>query len=82
MKALLDNFHLSEGKHFEHKRNFEIGSDDLVEEGAENNFELVLYVLICHLKIVLNVVSCQVSTNLFTIKIKINNLKSLINVHE
>lgn len=58
MKVFLDNFYLLEGKYFEYKRNFEIGSDDFVEEGVENNFEFVFYVLICYLKIVLNVVSC------------------------
>ena len=35
-----------------------------MEEGAENHFELVLHVLISHLKIILNVVSCQIPANL------------------
>jgi hypothetical protein len=45
---------------------------DLVEEGAEDHFEFVRNVSIGHLKIVLNVVSCQIPADLF-------NTNSLIN---
>jgi hypothetical protein len=35
-----------------------------MKEGAEDHFELVLYILVSHLKIVLDVVSCQIPANL------------------
>jgi hypothetical protein len=48
-----------------------------VEEGAEENFEFVRNLSIGHLKIVLNVVSCQIPADLFNTNSLVNTSRSI-----